>query len=69
MIKIGLFYVFLAVVYFCGNSLRNWWCQPVHARPAAFDILAIYSAKKDHLVDIIGSGSGEVIGYSFLRPE
>lgn len=44
-------------------SLRDGWCQSGQIPPAAFGTLAIYSGKKDHLVDIVGSGSGEIVEF------
>ncbi|MBW8016355.1 MAG: DUF4139 domain-containing protein [Planctomycetes bacterium] len=44
-------------------SLRDGWCQSGQIPPAAFGTLAIYSGQKDHLVDIIGSGSGEIVEF------
>jgi len=45
-------------------SLRDGWCQSGQIPPAAFGTLAIYSGQKDHLVDIVGSGSGEIVEFN-----
>ena len=44
-------------------SLRDGWCMAKQVPPAAFGTLAIYSSQKDHLVDIVGSGTGEVVEF------
>lgn len=44
-------------------SLRDGWCMAKQIPPAAFGTLAIYSSQEDHLVDIVGSGGGEVVEF------
>ena len=44
-------------------NLRDGWCVTKQVPPAAFGALAIYSANKDHLVDIVGSGPGEIVEF------
>jgi len=44
-------------------ELRDGWCVAREVPPAAFGTLAIYSANKDHLVDIVGSGPGEIVDF------
>ena len=44
-------------------SLRDGWCQSGQIPPAAFGTLAIYSGQKEHLVDIVGSGKGEIVEF------
>ena len=41
-------------------SLRDGWCVTKQVPPAVFGTLAIYSGNKNHLVDIVGSGPGEI---------
>jgi len=44
-------------------GLREGWCVARQVPPAAFGTLAIYSVNKDHLVDIVGSGPGEIVDF------
>ena len=44
-------------------SLRDGWCVSKQIPPAIFGTLAIYSHEEDRLVDIVGSGSGEVVDF------
>lgn len=44
-------------------SLREGWCVAGEVPPAHFGTLAIYSHAKDELVDVIGSGPGEVVEF------
>lgn len=44
-------------------GLRDGWCVTRQVPPAAFGTLAIYSLNKDHLVDIVGSGPGEIVDF------
>jgi hypothetical protein len=44
-------------------ELRDGWCVAREVPPAAFGTLAIYSANEDHLVDIVGSGPGEIVDF------
>lgn len=44
-------------------ALRDGWCLAEQVPPATFGTLAIYSLDADELVDVIGSGPGEVIEF------
>lgn len=44
-------------------SLSDGWCVTKQIPPAVFGALAIYSGNKNHLVDIVGSGPGEIIDF------
>ena len=44
-------------------TLRDGWCVAKQVPPAAFGTLAIYSHDKKHLVDIVGSGPGEIVDF------
>jgi len=44
-------------------NLRDGWCLTKYVPPAAFGTLAIYSANEKHLVDIVGSGPGEIVEF------
>jgi len=44
-------------------SLSDGWCVTKQIPPAVFGALAIYSGNKNHLVDIVGSGPGEIIEF------
>ena len=44
-------------------KLRDGWCATQEVPPAAFGTLAIYSTNDKHLVDIVGSGPGEIIDF------
>ncbi len=44
-------------------DLRDGWCVTSEVPPAAFGTLAIYSARDNHIVDIIGSGPGEIVDF------
>ncbi len=44
-------------------SLRDGWCVSKQIPPAIFGTLAIYSHEEDKLVDIVGSGTGEVVDF------
>ena len=44
-------------------TLRDGWCVTKQVPPAAFGTLAIYSHDKKHLVDIVGSGPGEIVDF------
>jgi hypothetical protein len=44
-------------------DLRDGWCLAGEVPPAHFGTLAIYAHGKDELVDIVGSGPGEVIEF------
>lgn len=44
-------------------SLRDGWAVAKEIPPAAFGTLAVYSTKKDELVDIVGSGPGEIVDF------
>jgi len=44
-------------------NLRDGWCVTQEVPPAAFGTLAIYSTQDNHLVDIVGSGPGEIIEF------
>lgn len=47
-----------------GNvTLRDGWCVTRQVPPAAFGTLAIYSHGEDQMVDIVGSGPGEVVEF------
>jgi len=44
-------------------ALRDGWCVAREVPPAAFGTLAIYSHAADEVVDIVGSGPGEVVEF------
>src|SRR5579863_5536818 len=44
-------------------ALRDGWAVAKDIPPAAFGTLAIYSANKDEVVDIVGAGPGEIIDF------
>ncbi len=44
-------------------SLRDGWAMSKDIPPAAFGTLAIYSASKDEVVDIVGAGPGEIVEF------
>lgn len=44
-------------------GLRDGWCVGKEIPPAAFGTLAIFSTAKDQIVDIVGSGPGEVVEF------
>src|SRR5262245_15025809 len=44
-------------------ALREGWVVAREIPPAAFGTLAIYSLDKDELVDVVGSGPGEVVEF------
>ncbi|HUT29379.1 MAG TPA: hypothetical protein VMX13_06275 [Sedimentisphaerales bacterium] len=44
-------------------DLREGWCVTSEVPPAAFGTLAIYSVDENHLVDIVGSGPGEIVDF------
>lgn len=43
--------------------LRDGWCLADRVPPATFGTLAIYSHKADEVVDIVGSGPGEIVEF------
>jgi hypothetical protein len=44
-------------------GLREGWCVASQVPPAAFGTLAIYSQADKELVDVVGSGAGEVVQF------
>ncbi len=44
-------------------ELRDGWCVAKQVPPAAFGTLAIYSLDEDNIVDIVGSGPGEIVDF------
>lgn len=44
-------------------TLRDGWCVAREVPPAHFGTLAIYSHARDQVVDIVGSGPGEVVEF------
>lgn len=44
-------------------NLRDGWCVAEKVPAATFGTLAIYSAKEGELVDIVGSGPGEIVDF------
>lgn len=44
-------------------SLREGWSVAKEIPPAAFGTLAIYSLQPDEIVDVVGSGPGEIIDF------
>jgi len=44
-------------------DLRDGWCVAPQAPPAAFGTLAVYTTDEEQLVDIVGSGPGEVVAF------
>jgi hypothetical protein len=45
------------------TQLRDGWCVTEEVPPATFGTLAIYSRDENATVDIVGSGSGEVVEF------
>lgn len=43
--------------------LRDGWCVAEHIPPAAFGTLAIYALSEEQMVDVVGSGPGEVVEF------
>ena len=47
-----------------GNvALHDGWCLAGEVPPAAFGTLAIYSVDPDEVVDMVGSGPGEIVEF------
>ena len=46
-----------------GVTLRDGWCLAKEVPPAAFGTLAIYARSEKAVVDIVGSGPGEVVEF------
>jgi hypothetical protein len=44
-------------------KLNDGWCYASELPPAAFGTLAVYSTKTNQVVDIVGSGNGEVVDF------
>jgi len=44
-------------------KLRDGWCVARQVPPAAFGTFAIYSHNEKHLVDVVGSGPGEIVDF------
>ncbi len=44
-------------------SLRDGWCIAREVPPAAFGTLAIYAAQEKEVVDLVGSGPGEIVEF------
>lgn len=44
-------------------SLREGWCVSEAVPPASFGTLAVYSQAKDEIVDVVGTGPGEVVAF------
>ena len=44
-------------------ALREGWCVSKEIPPAAFGTLAIYTHSKDEVVDIVGSGKGQIVDF------
>jgi hypothetical protein len=44
-------------------QLRDGWCYAAEVPPAAFGTLAVYAHDPDRLVDLVGSGNGEVVTF------
>jgi hypothetical protein len=44
-------------------KLRDGWCTVSEIPPASFGTLAIYSHDKEHGVDVVGSGPGEIVDF------
>jgi hypothetical protein len=44
-------------------DLRDGWCLTRQIPPAAFGTLAVFSTETDHVVDVIGAGTGEIIEF------
>jgi|GEM_PF-694291 len=44
-------------------KLRDGWCLTEQVPPAAFGTLAVYAHKENEVVDIVGSGPGEVVQF------
>jgi len=47
-----------------GVKLRDGWCVAEAVPPAAFGTLAVYSLDEEELVDIVGSGKGEIVEFN-----
>lgn len=45
------------------TQLRDGWCVSEHIPPAAFGTLAIYSNTEGKVVDVVGSGPGEIFEF------
>jgi len=45
------------------TALHDGWCVAEQVPPATFGTLAIYSHNQDQIVDIVGSGPGEIIQF------
>jgi len=45
------------------TGLRDGWCVAREVPPATFGTLAIYSHSEDEVVDVVGSGPGEVVEF------
>ncbi len=45
------------------GKLRDGWCLSKEVPPAAFGTLAIFAQGKNQLVDVVGSGPGEVVEF------
>lgn len=44
-------------------QLRDGWCVAEHVPPAAFGTLAIYAPDEKEVVDVVGSGPGEIVEF------
>jgi len=44
-------------------ALREGWCLTEQIPPAAFGTLAVYSINEKHIVDIVGSGPGQIVEF------
>jgi hypothetical protein len=44
-------------------ALRDGWCVSGQVPPAAFGTLAIFAHDEDRMVDVVGSGQGEVVEF------
>ena len=44
-------------------TLRDGWAVAKEIPPAKFGTLAVFSTKKDELVDLVGSGPGEIVEF------
>ncbi len=42
-------------------ELNNGWCMSQQVPPASFGTLAIFSHDEEHFVDLVGSGTGELV--------
>lgn len=45
------------------SDLRDGWAVAKEIPPAKFGTLAVFSTKKDELVDLVGSGPGEIVEF------